>query len=463
MRRRRPAPNAAVLSCILPSRILILLLCGVGCALAALGIGAFPPMLTLSVALAVAALLSAALGVDVALSITRWRASPLLLQRQLPRAFALGAAVTVTVSIENPSRFRRRGQFFEMGDSTLDMSGMPLAFDVGPGRRESLQFKITPLARGAKRFEPGQIRLRSSLGLLDWTLRIGAEESRRVFPNFERQTTVEWLTGKRRLAEIGIKSVRRRGSATDFDQLVDYRAGDAIRHIDWKSTLKHQRPIVRKYQDDRDQSVMFLLDCGRRMRADDTQHGIGATHFDQALNALMLLAFIALSKGDAVGALTFGTSESMQKAFAPRKGRQSLNALMAELSDVEPTTTFSDYGRAAADAIVRHRKRGLLVLITNCREEDSGELAAALKLLRSRHLVVLANLREQIIGQIAAQPVADDAAALEVAAALEYEQRRRDMLRRLGLGGVVMIDCEPQQLGVQLANRYIALKSAGSI
>jgi uncharacterized protein (DUF58 family) len=161
--------------------------------------------------------------------------------------------------------------------------------------------------------------------------------------------------------------------------------------------------------------------------------------------------------------MTFGTTESAAQRFAPRKGRQSLNALMASLSDVEPEPTFSDYGRAAADTIRRHRKRGLLVLITNCREEDSQELAGALTLLRSRHLVLLANLREQIVGQIAAQPLHDDAGALEAAAALQYEQRRQDMLRRLRVGGVLMIDCEPRELGVQLANRYLALKRAGSI
>jgi uncharacterized protein (DUF58 family) len=385
------------------------------------------------------------------------------MQRHLPRGFAVGVPVTLTLSVENPSEFRRRGRLYEIGDSTLDMPGMPLQFDLGPGQRETLPFKLTPLTRGLKQFEPGQIRLRSSLGLLDWNLRIGISESRRVFPNFQRQAAFEWLTGNRRLAELGIKAIRRRGSATDFDQLVDYRAGDAIRHIDWKATLKHQRPIVRRYQDDRDQSVMFLLDCGRRMRADDTQYGIGATHFDQALNALMLLAFVALSKGDAVGAMTFGTPVESEKRFAPRKGRQSLNALMAELSDVEPSPTFSDYSRAAADLIRRHRKRGLLVLITNCRDEDSTELAGALNLLRSRHLVVLANLREQIVGRIADQPLETEQSALEVAAALEYEQRRRDMLRRLAVGGVIMIDCEPPQLGVELVNRYIALKRAGSI
>lgn len=448
---------------ILPSRVLILTLTGAGCVLAALGFTEFPPITILLCWVSLTALIAATAGADVLLSISRWRRSPLVLRRHLPRAFAVGVTHTLHLSIENPSRFRRRGQFFEMGDSTLDMPEMPLTFDVAPGQSETLQFKLTPTARGMKRFEAGQIRLRSSLGLFDWNLRIGSGESRRVYPNFQLQAAFEWLTGKRRLAEMGIKSIRRRGSATDFDQLVDYSAGDAIRHIDWKATLKHQRPIVRKYQDDRDQSVMLLLDCGRRMRADDTQHGIGATHFDQALNALMLLAFVALSKGDAVGAMTFGTPQPLQKHFAPRKGRRSLNALMAELSDVEPAPIFSDYTRAAADSIRRHRKRGLLVLITNCRDEDSTELAIALNLLRTRHLVVLANLREQIVGQIVEQRLVNDQSALEVAAALEYEQRRRDMLRRLAVGGVLMIDCEPQQLGVELVNRYIALKRAGSI
>jgi uncharacterized protein (DUF58 family) len=208
---------------------------------------------------------------------------------------------------------------------------------------------------------------------------------------------------------------------------------------------------------------MLLLDCGRRMRADDSQAGIGASHFDQALNALMLLAFVALSHGDAVGAMTFGTPEGVEKRFAPRKGRKTLNALMAELGDVEPTPTFSDYTRAAADLIQRQRKRSLLILITNFRDEDAGELKAALHLLRSRHVVILANLREQIVGRITEQPLSGPQSALEAAAALKYAQSRGDVLRRLAMAGVVTIDCEPRQLGIELVTRYEALKRAGSI
>jgi uncharacterized protein (DUF58 family) len=447
----------------IPSRALILLLIGAGAVLAALASLGTSPLAILQAATAGGAFLMAVLVIDGYLSLTAWQRAPLTLQRQLPRAFAVGAAATVGLSLENKGARRYRGRLFDMADASMDTPSMPLDFALQAGQRQTLQFKITPTLRGLKRFAAAQIRLRSKFGLLDLNLQVGGSDSRRVFPDFELHAAFAWLTGERRLAEIGIKSIRRRGSATDFDQLVDYRAGDAIRHIDWKATLKHQRPIVRKFQDDRDQSVMFLLDCGRRMRADDTQHGVGSTHFDQALNALMLLAYVALSKGDAVGAMTFGTPDQMEKRFAPRKGRQSLNALMAELGDVGPTPTFSDYTRAAADSIRRFRKRGLLVLITNCRNEDATELSQALALLRSRHLVVLANLREIIVGQIVQQPLATQQSGLEVAAALQYEQRRRDMLRRLAMGGVMMIDCEPQQLGIELVNRYTALKRSGAI
>jgi uncharacterized protein (DUF58 family) len=454
---------AAMLLRMLPSRALIALLAGVGGLFTVLAFTAIEPSTMILSAAGIAIALLALLGVDICLSIADWQGAPLTLHRHLPHAFAVGAPVEVRVSIENPGRSSRRGRYFELSDPTLRVPCMPLRFAVGPGERETLEFRLTPTARGMKSLAAGQILLRSRFGLLDWNLRIGARESRRVFPDFTRQASFAWLATERRLAELGIKSVRRRGSGTDFDQLVEYRAGDPIRHIDWKATLKHQRPITRKYQDDRDQSVMFLLDCGRRMRADDTQYGIGATHFDQSLDALMLLAFVALSSGDAVGAMTFGTPAGTEKRFSPRKGRQTLNALMAELGDVEPSPTFSDYAAAAADLIRRQRKRGLVVLITNCRDEDAAELSAGLKLLRSRHLVVLANLREQIVGQIAKQPRATPQIALEVAAALEYEQRRQDMLRRLALDGALMIDCEPKSLGVELVNRYTVLKRTGAI
>lgn len=464
MQRPHLAPDAGMsLKSLLPSRVLILLLLGSGMILAALTFTGMSDAQIRNLGLSIAALLMLAVLLDLYLSLSGWRRSPLTLQRHLPQAFAVGVSNKVRVSIDNGGDLPWHGRFFEMSDPSFESPGMPLDFRIEPRRRTSLEFELIPTARGLKQFAPGQVVLRSTLGLLDWNLRLGAPQARRVFPNFARVASYAWLATEQRLSDIGIKAVRKRGSATDFEQLVDYQSGDAIRHIDWKATMKHGRPIVRRFEDDRDQTVMFLLDCGRRMRADDALQGVGGSHFDQALDAVMLLAYVALAKGDAVGALTFGTPDEMRKRCAPRKGRQSLNALMADLAEVQPTATFSDYTAAASDTLQRYRKRSLFIVITNCRDEDAGELGKALRLLKSRHVVILANLREKVVQYLVAQDLDTEQRALEVAAALQYEQQRVDTLRQISVGGVLMIDCEPQRLGVELVNRYTALKRAGSI
>jgi uncharacterized protein (DUF58 family) len=408
--------SRSMLSSMLPSRTLIAVLAILSGLLLALEFTRLTQLTLVLIAVGAAIALLAALAADVQLSTADWQRAPLVLTRQLPYAFAVGEAVSMRVILENPGGIRRRGRYYELADPSMLMPDMPVRFAVAPGGRETLAFDVKPTARGVKSFDAGQILLRSSLGLLDWNLKIGAAQSRRVFPEFKR-----------------------------------------------KATPRYGRPIARSFQHTRDQYVMFLLDCGSRMRADDTQSGIGAGHFDQSLDALMLLAFVALSSGDAVGALTFGTSAGAEKRFAPRKGRQALNALMAEFGDAQPAPVFSDYTAAAADLMQRQRKRSLVVVITNCRDEDCAALAAALRLLSSRHRVVVANLREDIAGRIAAQPLSRRESVLEVAAAHEYQQRREDMLRRLAAGGAVLIDCEPRALGAELVNRYTILKRTGAI
>src|SRR6185436_9840982 len=164
---------------------------------------------------------------------------------------------------------------------------------------------VTPAARGNVAFAPAEVRIRSSWGFWDLLSRVGTTDRRRVFPDFAQVARYAWLAGDRRLQEIGIKTYQLRGQGTDFKQLSEYRAGDAVRHIDWRATLRLDKPIVREFQDERDQNVMLLVDCGRRMRADDRTSAIGTTHFDQVLNAVMLFTYVALRDGDAVGAMTF--------------------------------------------------------------------------------------------------------------------------------------------------------------
>ncbi len=424
-------------------------------------------------------------AVDFWLTRRAWHAAPLQWTRRLPDAFALGVQRTIDGTLVNSGTRRWRVAFFDHADPDLDPQGLPVTADLRANAQAQLRYTVQPRRRGRIAFEPADVRVQSLGRSLELQWRIGTRETRPVFPNFASVSRYAWLATDRRLADIGIKTQVQRGEGTDFKQLAEYRPGDSIRHIDWKATLKQSRPIVRQFQDERDQCVIFLIDCGRRMRADEGRErraapsslaplggrdgrspDLGAdiihgSHFDEALNAMMLLAHVALKDGDEVGAITFGTSPEHKRAFAPRKGLATLSALTAVLHDIQPEATHSDYLIAARDLMRVHSKRALIVMLTNFRDEDAPELDAALKLLRSRHLVLLASLRERVLREMTEQPLKESRHAVEVAGAHLFAQARRDAFRRLAERDALMVDAEPEGLAVELVNRYRAVKRAG--
>lgn len=396
---------------------------------------------------------------DAAFTAWQLRRRPIAFERQMPSAFALGQphALVVTLAHEGPRPWHL--ELFDHVPATMTQRLLPAAVTLPAQSKLDVRYEITPTQRGKVVFEPAAIRVRSRLGLADLQLRIGIAQSVQVYPNFAALSRYAWLAGDRRLAEIGIKTYAARGAGTDFKQLGEYVPGMPTRHIDWNASFRHRRAVVREFQDDRDQAVMFLLDCGRRMRADE-RSGTEGSHFDQALNAAMLLAYVALKDGDAVGALTFGHDPSQQRHFAPAKGMAALNTLVARLHDIEPSPTHSDYLAAARDLMLRVPRRSLVVVLTNFRDEDCEELEDALKLMRTRHLVLLASLKEGVVAEIVAQPMDDNRAVVDVAAAHWFQNARAEAFRRLSGKNQLLVDVEPQLLAATLVNRYHAVKRA---
>jgi len=416
-----------------------------------------------AVAVAGATMLAAAATVDYVRTRSAWRRASVKMHRRLPSAFAIGVQREVTLEIEAAGEAHWKCRLHDYADPTLLVAGMPVDVSLPGGRLVEVSYFVTPSRRGEITFAPADVRVRSLWGLCELIERLGSEDIRRVYPDFAQVGRYAWLAGDRRLQEIGIKTYQQRGEGTDFKQLSEYQHGDPVRHIDWKATLRVGKPIIREFQDERDQCVLLLVDCGRRMRADERQGGPGTSHFDQVLNAVMLLSYVALKQGDAVGAMTFGTPPGEARSFAPRKGAHALNALMGELYGVQPSPTHSDYVAAAQDLLRRHAKRSLVIVITNFRDEDSSELSHALRLLRSRHLVMLSSLREGVVRELASQPLSSGEAALEIAGAHLYEQSRRDAFNRLAARDALMVDAEPEMLGIELVNRYHSAKRAGLI
>lgn len=401
-------------------------------------------------------------GVDLWLSLRLWRAAPLRIERSLPGAFSLGVPTVLTLTLVNEGTQAWQVSVFDELDAHFTFEGLPQTVAVPALSQVALRYTATATQRGVAQFGATQLRWRTRFGCFDMRQTLGEPRRLRVYPNFAALARYAWLSGDRRLAQIGIKTYAQRGLGTDFRQLSDYKTGDSLRHIDWKATQRQRRPIVREFQDDRDQCVLFLLDCGRRMRADEGALALKAnSHFDEALNALMLLSYVALKEGDEVGAMTFGCPAEERRDFAPRKGTATLNALMNRLHDIQPGATHSDYLLAAQEMLRVQKRRALVIVLTNFRDEDAAELRPAIKLLRRKHLVLVASLRERVLGRIASQPLVHARDAVDVAAAHLFEQSRRDAFARVVGNDPLSVDVEPADLAVALVNRYHAVKRAG--
>jgi uncharacterized protein (DUF58 family) len=379
-----------------------------------------------------------------------------LVARQVPASLALGVPVDVRLRVRNPSGSAITADIHDHYPTSFECQGMPRRVSLKPSEWTDLAYEARPLARGAMDFSTTELRLASPFGLWQVTRRAGEAMPARVYPNFRALARYTLLATDHRLSQIGVLQVRRRGEGMEFHQLREYREGDPPRAIDWKATARTARLISREYEEEKDQRVLLVIDCGRRMASKDGE----LSHFDHTLNAALLLAHVALRQGDAVGMLTMG---GISRYCEPRKSIGAVHAILNRAYDIEPTLAVPDYQQAARDVMVRQRRRTLVIMLTNLRDEDDDTLLPALKLLRARHLVVLASLREAILSRALTARVDSFDRAVTHAAAADYLAARARAFRKIETAGAITLDVEPERLPIALVNRYLGLKREGRL
>ena len=382
--------------------------------------------------------------------------------RRVAGSLALGVPASVQLELRSAGNTPLVVRCHDHHPGSFRCEAFPLR--IALAGRAVVRYQATPTRRGAHRFGDVQLRVRSPLAFWwrDERLAPAGDSAQpvRVYPNFAPVAKYIALGSDERLSRVGVRRRRRRGEGSEFHQLRDYRRGDSMRQVDWRATARTRRLISREYQDERDQRVVFMLDCGLRMRERDDTIG----HFDAALNAVLLLAYMALRQGDSVSIGTFARSSGAgPRWMGPVKGTSTVSRVLNALYDLEPSAAMPDYAAAAVELLARHRKHSLVVIVTNLRGEDSADLQPALRLLAARHRVLVASLRERALDLAMDAEVDTLGAALRVAAAHAYAEERLATLGRLRRGGILSLDVSPQALSAELVNAYLSIKSSRSL
>lgn len=382
------------------------------------------------------------------------RSGQIRIERKLPEHFSLGATNQVGWEVRNMAGTPLS---FELTEDVPDLFERDMSSVSGvlqPRSAASVHYSIVPTRRGLYTFGDVFLRWQTHLGLTVRQKRFSACDAVKVYPNVSNLARYELATQRHRVAEIGLTPIRLYGRGSMFESLRDYVPGDDLADAAWKATARHNRVMIRNYETERSQNVLVALDCGRLMATQVDR----LSRLDCAINAAMLLTYVAMKQGDHIGLVAF--SDRIESYVPAMKGRAALTRMNEALYRLEPRLCEPDYEGVCKFLALRHRKRSLIVILTDVidREASSTLLAYSSRFARY-HLPLCVTLRNLEVERMAAAKPQRAADCFSTTAALRLIARRAEVLGHMRQSGVDVLDVDPRQLTPQLLNRYLLLKA----
>lgn len=193
------------------------------------------------------------------------------------------------------------------------------------------------------------------------------------------------------------RRTKQMGGGIEFADHREYAPGDDFRFLDWNVYARHGDLLLKRFQEEEDLHVYFLLDCSRSMAFGSPPK------FDLARQVTAALAYIALADLDRVGVIAY--SQDIIADFPLTRGKDRILSLLRFLERLEPQGTDTNLGRIASSFVLRPQRRGLVVVVSDLFDPNGYE--QGLDLLRHRnyepHLVQVyapAEARPQLLGEI---------------------------------------------------------------
>ena len=197
-----------------------------------------------------------------------------------------------------------------------------------------------------------------------------------------------------------------------------------------------------------------MLDCGRMM----TNEADGISLLDHSLNAMLMLSYVALKRGDSVGLICF--SDAIHSYVPPKSGLGHMNQLLHASFDRFPKLVESRYDQAFLHLSTNCRKRSLVVLVTNVIDEvNSLQIEQYLGNIVGRHLPLGVLLRDHRLFETADQEQPSGKQQYPDAAAAEILSWRNQVITDLLHKGVLALDVYPEDMTAELINKYLEVKA----
>lgn len=377
-----------------------------------------------------------------------------IVTRESPPTLSVGTNNPVHLVARNLTGIPLTVELVDEHPQPATSTGQPVQLTLKPGQERSGKYSLFPQRRGRKQFAAVYLKSQSVLGF--WTLleRRDLVSPARILPDIRAVRRYDLLARKNRLSELGLKVYRLRGQGSEFERLREYRREDEPRQIDWKATSRTRQLISREFAVERNQNILVAVDCGRSM-LNETD---GVSYLDRALNAAIMLSYLALGQQDNVGFLAF--SNRIERTVKPLRGKPAIQTLLQQCFDIEGRRETSDYPLLTETLQRKFRKRSLVILITHAIDEQHLEnISQTLRGLRSPHLFLLVLLKDRGLSELAGRVPETDVQGFQSAAAAEMLTALEQRTALLRDSGILTLSTLPEQLTADVINQYLDIKA----
>jgi len=176
-----------------------------------------------------------------------------------------------------------------------------------------------------------------------------------------------------------------KGKGMEFYEVREYLPGDEIRSIDWNVTARMDRPYVKKFVEERELTVMLLLDASRSCRFGSVKQ----LKNQLAAEFCSVLAFSAIKNNDKVGLIIF--TDKIEKFVPPRKGLRHVLRVVREALYYEPEGKGTDISLALEYLNRVMRRKAITFLISDFFDR---EFKKVLSVSNKRHDIVAVTITD---------------------------------------------------------------------
>ena len=171
-----------------------------------------------------------------------------------------------------------------------------------------------------------------------------------------------------------------KGRGMAFSEVREYQYGDDVRDIDWNVTARFHRPYVKVYEEERELTVMLLVDLSGSLDFGSVQQ----TKRDLVTEIASTLAFSAIQNNDKIGVILF--TDRIEKYIPPKKGRKHILYIIHELLNFKPVGVRTDIGMAVSYLTRVMKRRCTAFLLSDF--YSRSDFSKPIQIANSKHDVV---------------------------------------------------------------------------